>query len=171
MHLILQNHQMCLSHYHLKVWISLMRSKGTKCDWTAQEQNKTKFLFSYSNKLRVDHLRHETYFFFFYSNKVLLDHLRVKQDLLFFVEFKQITGGSYLPQNRAANHTQNNNTRRQQNCQWRNEIQLMYLSTKLSIKRQNTTYSFSTNDALKHGHGVFVLLWLRIWKRRQGLFD
>ena len=83
MHLILQNYQLCLSHHHLKVWISLMRSKGTKCDWTAQEQNKTKFLFSYSNKLRVDHLRHETYFFFFYSNKVLLDHLRVKQDLFF----------------------------------------------------------------------------------------
>ena len=36
-----------------------MRSKGTKCDWIAQEQNKTEFLFSYSNKLRVDHDRHE----------------------------------------------------------------------------------------------------------------
>ena len=31
-----------------------MRSKGTKCDWIAQEQNKTEFLFSYSNKLQVD---------------------------------------------------------------------------------------------------------------------
>ena len=83
------------------------------------------------------------------SNKLLEVHIYLRTEL------PTTLGTIILGVNKTVNEeTKYNLCICQQNCQ----LQLMYLSTKLSIKRQNTTYSFSTNDALKHGHGVFVLL-------------